>query len=117
MLISFSVENFLSFKEKIDFSMVAFSERQHNNRVAVIKKYPLKVLPIAAIYGGNASGKSSFIKALSFAQNYVVTGLAPDLGIPRSAFRLDSAMLEKPSRVVFWLFFKFIILEYSITLV
>ena len=87
MLISFSVENFLSFKEKIDFSMVAFSERQHNNRVAVIKKYPLKVLPIAAIYGGNASGKSSFIKALSFAQNYVVTGLAPDLGIPRSAFR------------------------------
>lgn len=115
MLISFSVENFLSFKEKIDFSMVAFSERQHNNRVAVIKKYPLKVLPIAAIYGGNASGKSSFIKALSFAQNYVVTGLAPDLGIPRSAFRLDSAMLEKPSRFEFSLLINDLIFEYSFT--
>lgn len=113
MLISFSVENFLSFKKKINFSMVAFSERQHSERVAWIKKYPLKVLPIAAVYGGNASGKSNFIKALSFAQNYIVTGLAPDLSVPRVAFRLDSSMLDKPSRFEFSLLINDLIFEYS----
>ena len=36
------------------------------------KSRPLKVLPVAAVYGNNASGKSQFIAALSFLRSLVI---------------------------------------------
>jgi AAA15 family ATPase/GTPase len=38
------------------------SERQHLERIPKIDKYCTRILPIAAIYGGNASGKTNFLK-------------------------------------------------------
>jgi hypothetical protein len=67
MLISFKLENWMSFSDQITFSMVASRERQHGERVPKLSKYQTRVLPIAAIYGGNAAGKTNFFKALSFA--------------------------------------------------
>ena len=87
MLISFTLKNWLSFKEESTFSMVASYEKQHIEHVAVIKKFPLKVLPISAIYGGNASGKSNLIKALSFVKEFVINGLAPEVPIPVTPYR------------------------------
>ena len=113
MLVSFSVKNFLSFKEKTTFSMVGTSERQHSDRVPTVKKFRMKLLPIAAIYGGNASGKSNFVKALSFVQNFVVQGLAPDLSIARSAFRLDEQMADEPTEFEFSLLIDDQLFEYS----
>ena len=83
MLIRFSVENWMSFKEKTEFSMIASMEKQHKTRVPEIKKYKMKVLPIAALYGSNASGKTNFFKALSFAKNMIVRGTRPDEIISR----------------------------------
>ena len=40
--------------------MIASRERQHNERVPHVNKYKTRILPIAAIYGGNASGKTNF---------------------------------------------------------
>lgn len=113
MLVSFSVKNFLSFKEKTTFTMVGTSERQHSDRVPVAKKFRLKILPIAAIYGGNASGKSNFVKALTFVQNFVVQGLAPELSIARSPFRLDERMIDEPTEFEFSLLIKDRLYEYS----
>ena len=62
MLLSCSIENWMSFANRTSFSMIASKERQHSQRIPFISKYKLKVLPIAAIYGGNASGKTNFLK-------------------------------------------------------
>ncbi|MBW2163660.1 MAG: ATP/GTP-binding protein [Deltaproteobacteria bacterium] len=101
MLISFSVENFLSFKDKVTFSMVASREKQHQDRLALVKGHKLKILPIAAIYGGNASGKTNFCKALSFAKHLIVLGTRPDARIPVEPFRLSQQHRGKPSGFVF----------------
>ena len=90
MIVSFSLENWMSFRNHLVFSMVASRERQHGDRVPKLDKYQTRVLPIAAIYGGNASGKTNFFKALNFAKALVVKGTRPDSLIPVEPFRLDA---------------------------
>jgi len=75
MLVRFSLQNWMSFRDRMTFSMVASRERQHGGRVPRIGKYQMGVLPVAAVYGGNASGKTNFFKALSFAKALVVKGV------------------------------------------
>lgn len=96
MIISFSIENWMSFRDKVTFSMVASRERQHKERVPQIKKYQTKILPVAAIYGGNASGKTNFFKALNFVKGFVVKGVQPESLIPVEPFRLDSGGSDRP---------------------
>jgi hypothetical protein len=64
----------MSFRDSVSFSMVASRERQHGDRVPKVPKYQTRILPVAAIYGGNASGKTNFFKALSFVKGLVVRG-------------------------------------------
>lgn len=73
MLIEFKFSNFLSYKEMTSFSMVAGKERTNSKTLASIPKFRLKLLPLAAIYGANASGKSNLIKALGFLKTLVTT--------------------------------------------
>ncbi|PLX50799.1 MAG: abortive phage resistance protein [Desulfobulbaceae bacterium] len=103
MLISFSVENYLSFKDQVSFSMVASREKQHGDRVPKIQGY-MRLLPVAAIYGGNASGKTNFFQALNFARHVVVQGSQPDARIPIEPFRLDRESLKAPSTFIFEFF-------------
>lgn len=95
MIISFKVDNFMSFRDEVSFSLTASKERQHGNRIPKVSKYQTRILPIAVIYGGNASGKTNFFKALSFVKKLVVGGTQPDSLIPVETFRLDS---ESPNR-------------------
>ena len=101
MIISISLENWMSFLDPTTFSMVASSERQHGQRVPNLKKYRTRILPIAAIYGGNASGKTNLFKAIHFAQWMVVRGTQPDAPIPVEPFRLNKMAGEKPSHFDF----------------
>lgn len=73
MLIEFKFSNFLSYEEMTSFSMVAGKERTHSKTLASIPKFRLKLLPMTAIYGANASGKSNIIKALGFLKTLVTT--------------------------------------------
>ena len=98
MLLNFSVENWRSFRDQADFSMIASRERQHGSRVAQLAKHRTRVLPVAAIYGGNASGKTNLFHALNFVRNMVVQGTHPDDSIPVRAFRLDDSSPMRPSR-------------------
>lgn len=116
MLINFSLENWTSFREQVSFSMIASRERQHGDRVPRVVKYQTRILPIAAIYGGNASGKTNFFKALSFAKKLVVRGTQPESLIPVETFRLDSECALKPSRFSFELLIDETIYEYSFSL-
>lgn len=73
MLIEFRFANFLSYEEMTTFSMVAGKERTNSKTLASIPKFRLKLLPLAIIYGPNASGKSNLIKALDFLKTLVTT--------------------------------------------
>ncbi len=113
MILSFSVENWMSFRDPTTFSMVASRERQHGERVPKLGKYQTRVLPIAAIYGGNASGKTNFFKALNFARTLVIKGTRPDSLIPIETFRLDAEGRSRPSRFAFELLIDETIYDFS----
>ena len=101
MLVSFCIENWMSFRDKVKFSMLASRERQHNDRVSRNEKYGIRVLPIAALYGGNASGKTNLFKAVSFAKDFIVNGTKPDNQIRTEPFLLNSKISDCPSKFVF----------------
>ena len=65
MLIQFSVKNFMSFKEKVIFSMEAGKENEHKENVVDILNE--KILKTTAIYGANASGKTNLVNAFTAA--------------------------------------------------
>ncbi|MBT7616530.1 MAG: AAA family ATPase, partial [Calditrichaeota bacterium] len=97
MILSFTIDNWMSFRDRVSFSMVASRERQHGERVSKINKYRTRILPIAALYGGNASGKSNFFKAIQFVKKLVVEGTKVDESIPVEPFKLDSTSASQPS--------------------
>ncbi|HKK02160.1 MAG TPA: ATP-binding protein [Desulfuromonadales bacterium] len=113
MLINFTLENWLSFRDEVVFSMVASREKQHGERLAAVPKYQLRLLPVAAIYGGNASGKTNFFKALNFARTLVVRGTQPESLIPVEPFRLSGESLKEPSSFKFELLLGDAIFEFS----
>lgn len=113
MLLSFSLENWMSLRDCVTFSMVASRERQHGQRLPKLAKYNTRVLPIAAIYGGNASGKTNFFKALSFAKSLVVKGTPPGGYLAVDGFRLDDASLDRPSRFAFEILVDEVVYEYA----
>lgn len=113
MIISVTVENWMSFKEPTTFNMTASRERQHGDRVPRIPKYQTRILPITAIYGGNASGKTNFFKAINFARQLVTRGSHPDEMIAIEPFKLDKNSRNKPVRMSFELLIDELIYEFS----
>ena len=113
MIVSFSIENWMSFRDTVSFSMVASRERQHGERVPRVEKYQTRILPVAAIYGANASGKTNFFRALKFVKNLVVEGTGIDRLIPLEPHRLVSGHMEKPSRFKLELLVEETIYEFS----
>lgn len=67
MLVQFSVKNFMSFKEKQDFSMEAGIGDENLDNIINIDELNERVLKTTALYGANASGKTNLIKAFSAA--------------------------------------------------
>lgn len=102
MLIRFSVENFLSFRDETELSMVPGKARQHPKHiVSTGKNRKTNLLKTAVIYGANASGKSNLIKAMDFARDFIISGRRPGKTIPVKPFKFDSASEEKPSTFQF----------------
>jgi len=100
VLIRFRVENFRSIKEQQEFSLVASSLSENVGSVIPVPRYGINLLPAAAIYGPNASGKSSLFHALAFMRDAVIESQRswiPGGGIPRVPFALDLASLTDPS--------------------
>lgn len=74
MLIQFSFKNYKSFRDDTVLDMSATKITEHGERVISIGKE--KLLPAAAIYGANASGKSNVIEAFRFMTTYVLDSFA-----------------------------------------
>lgn len=97
MLIRLRLENLYSFKAA-EFSMIASPERIHRHHIYPAQnRQDIRLTRFAALYGANAAGKSNLVKALRFAQTWVLQGLRPEAKIPVEPFRLDPAYAGRPS--------------------
>lgn len=102
MLIRFTVENFLSFKDEVEFSMVAGRTRKHKDHIFTDDRCKdLRLLKTGVIWGANASGKTNLIKAMDFAQNLIVSGRRANQGISAVPFLLDSNTTSQSSKFTF----------------
>lgn len=101
MLISFSVENFLSFNDVQTISLEASRDKAlRQNVIANAQDTKYNLLRSAVIYGPNASGKSNLIKAMSFMMEYVIfsaKGKPADTPTGALPFKLCASNLDKPS--------------------
>ncbi len=70
MLIQFNFKNFKSFREEATLDLSAAKMTEFSDRVVSIGSE--KILPLAAIYGANASGKSNIYNAFEYMSEYVV---------------------------------------------
>lgn len=95
MLIRFEVANILSFKTPTSLSLVGTRERRHAQRVFEHGHPPTKLLPVAALFGQNGSGKSNLYRAIRFLQRLILKPPAnPDEQIALASFRLDEGASE-----------------------
>ena len=69
MLIQFNFKNFKSFREEATLDLSAAKMTEFSDRVVSIGSE--KILPVAAIYGANASGKSNIYNAFEYMSDYV----------------------------------------------
>jgi AAA15 family ATPase/GTPase len=100
MLIKFRVENFRSIRDEQEFSLVSSNLEGPTVGLLQSTPTPFPLLPVAAIYGANASGKSNVLWALKFIEEAVLLSQrswAPNERIPLEPFRLDKNAQERPS--------------------
>jgi hypothetical protein len=71
MIINFSIQNFGSIKDKQTLTFEA-DKSDHLEKSYVINTNGLRLLKIALIYGANASGKTTILKALEFLRDIVL---------------------------------------------
>jgi AAA15 family ATPase/GTPase len=101
MLIEFSVSNFRSFREQQTFQMTAaprLGKKGNTFTTGILGEKLPALLKVAAVYGGNATGKSSLVMALGVIGRLIRRRPeAVDRLLPVSPFRFDSELLDKPS--------------------
>ncbi len=73
MLISFSIENFLSFDKKTEFSFKSGHVHKKPEHVYSFNNDKIKLLKFSVVYGKNGSGKTNLLKALLFIKKIITT--------------------------------------------
>lgn len=139
MLLDFTVENYRSIKEPVTLSAVAQRQSsrqttQDNKRKRVkldheispgypVKGWDIELLPVLAIFGANASGKSNVIQALDYLLLLMAHGNQGTLKFQQvfkyaklMPFRLDSSFAKEPTRFELRVAFDDAIYTYSLVL-
>ncbi|MEH2406812.1 AAA family ATPase [Nostoc sp.] len=121
MLVDFTVENYRSIKEPVTLSAVAQKQSdrqtsQSSKRKRVksdheiapgyhVEGWDIELLPVLAIFGANASGKSNVIQALDYLLLMMSHGTQEAVKFQRifkyaklDPFRLDSISAQKPTK-------------------
>lgn len=104
VLLSFSAENVRSFPAEFGLSLLATTVAEPGVRRTVAWREggkPIGVLPVAGVFGANASGKSNVLRAMADMREYVLHSFRhgdPTGGMPQRPFKLSVETLERPSR-------------------
>ena len=105
MIISFTIKNFRSYKDEAEFSFEAVDSDFKSENVTSIHLEggeEIRLLKSAAIFGGNASGKSNTIWALYVLSNLVAHSLKNDVNTPIGGYYpyvLDAVSRNQPSQI------------------
>jgi len=93
MLLRFRIANVLSFREETEVSLLARDTVEYARRTGIRQGgRELVALPLLALFGPNASGKTNLLAAMRWMSRAVtgkVDGWAPGEPIPRPLFVLD----------------------------
>lgn len=142
MLLDFTVANYRSIKEPVTLSAVAQKQRpvqsENGKRKRVksddeiappysVSSWDIEVLPVLAIFGANASGKTNVIQALAYLLSLMRDGkrdntiyddgLTPDLfaRVNPLPFLLNDSYAEQPTKFELRTVFDETIYSYSLT--
>lgn len=101
MLLEFSVENFMSFKEKATISLIPSRDKEHSENIIAQGKG--KALNTILMYGANASGKTSIFKAMTVAIIMVRTSNNRQVNeiLPIEPFAFSEECVNSPSKFEF----------------
>ncbi|MGF2036466.1 MAG: AAA family ATPase [Nostoc sp. CmiVER01] len=139
MLVDFTVENYRSIKEPVTLSAVAQKQSdrqtsQSSKRKRVksdheiapgyhVEGWDIELLPVLAIFGANASGKSNVIQALDYLLLMMAHGTQEAVALQRifkyaklDPFKLDSIYAQKPIKFELKTIFNNTIYTYSLVL-
>src|SRR5215471_14427254 len=94
MLLRFRAGNVLSFRDEMELSFVSTEFNEGTALPAGFRSEGRDVafLPVVAIYGANASGKTNVLSAMRWMRLAVLNSLAEwskGTGVPREPFALD----------------------------
>lgn len=101
MLLRFGVSNFRSIRDYQEFSLIASPLKDEPSHTIASPAIPERILPIAAVYGANASGKSNFLLAFQYLRSTILDSHAKGQatgGIKRHPFKLDKTSAAAPSK-------------------
>lgn len=121
VLLSFRAENARSFRDSVELSLLptAMGEKDHIRQVRWREGgTPIGVLPVAAVFGANASGKSNLLRIMHDMRSFVLASFRfgdPTGGVSRYPFRLDETSRERPTRLEVDLIVKGVRHEYGFT--
>lgn len=101
MLLEFRLRNYRAFREEATLSMVASHDKVliDANTHEIGLPGAARLVRAAAVYGPNAGGKTTLLRALQLMRGVVVesAGLKPDQAFNVQPFRLDAAAKNEPT--------------------
>ncbi len=103
MMLNFTVKNYKSFHEQVNLSMEASTLKETYAlpaQAASVVMSGMSILPVASIFGANASGKSNLIDAMAMMKFHIQTSLAKDNVLDKiqvEPFRLSTETLKEPT--------------------
>jgi hypothetical protein len=104
VLLAFRAENVRSLREESELSLLATRLADENAVRNVTWReggHPVGTLPVAAVFGANASGKTNVIRAMDDMRTHVLHSFragSPTGGISRRPYLLDPDRNSRPSR-------------------
>ena len=98
MLLQFSVENYLSFKDETVLSFVGNKTTKEHEKENVIQKNGLKILKSTVIYGANASGKSNLFSAIGYMKKVILNSFKDAISEKSSLLKNRAFQLNKNTK-------------------
>ena len=86
-LLSFTAENVRSYSNEVHLSMLGTRLAEADavrDLPAAGTRTPMSVLPVAGVFGANASGKSTLLRAMHDMRTFVLSSFAKEERKPRS---------------------------------
>lgn len=102
MLLRFAATNYLSIRDRAELSFVAAPLKELSEVLIDSPFVRHGVLPVLALYGANASGKSNLLHALARLRSLVVGSFqrkSDDAELPFRPFKLDDESADRPTEL------------------